>query len=356
MNRVYAPHLGRDVVLGGMRSPTLEHHASKPKFKTMLAMANATNEDVPPSIAWTGPAMSVLRDIEGNNQCGDCVEAEEAHFLAVVTSNAKTLFAYVTGMVLAMYSAITGYDATKGAPGSNPTDVGTNPLDALDWFTKNAYEDGSTNLGYVLVDATNKLEIMQALAWFGNLKIWLCLPDAYVSPFPAKNGFVWDVAPPNAQQGHCIGAYGYVSQGDAPEAVKVLGANALGLIIATWGLIGTMTWAAVAALCIPEVGGGMATRLSRDWIEANGATPFGETADQVEAAFRAMGGSDDFAPQAVIGPQGTPQPAPGPTGPSGPASPPAPATPPAPPAPRPFIPRAVPTRPVTDPRKKPWRS
>lgn len=338
MQRIFATHLGRDIIVGGMRPPTLEHHNSKPKLSAMIRMADAAETPTPDAITWTGPAMQVLRDIEGNNQAGDCVEAEEAHFLAVVTANAKILYAYVTAAVLAMYSALTGY-----VIGDATTDQGTNPLDCLDYFTKNAYADGSTNLGYVLVDGRNQTEIQQAIAWFGNLKMWCCLPSAYTSPLPARNGFVWDVAPPNMQQGHCFGGYGYIAKGDAPEAVKVLGCNALGVIIATWGLVGTMTWAAVAALCVPENGGGLATRLSRDWIEANGSTPFGETADQVEAALRAMGGIDSFKKEPLA-----------------PASPPPPVTPaPAPtadPAPRPFIPRKKPDPTPAPPTKKPWRT
>jgi hypothetical protein len=73
-----------------------------------------------------------------------------------------------------------------------------------------------------------------------------------------------------------------------PQSIKVLGCNALGVVVMTWGLVGTMTWAAVAALCSPSGGGGCAVRVTSDWLGANGTSPVGQTLSQMMSEFQAL--------------------------------------------------------------------
>ncbi len=299
MNHVYAPHLKRTVVLGACKMP--DPHA--PHLKLARYLDKVTIPTSPSSAAYNSAAMSVITNLEGNDAYGDCVEAEEAHFIAVVTGTAGKLFSYTAAMTEAMYTTLTGFN-----PAIPSTDQGTDPVACMNYFLKHPYADGTINLGYLMVDATNKAEVQYAIYTFGDLKIWLSLPTSYVDPFPSGNGFVWDVDTPNPQNGHCIGACGYIASGAAPASVQILGVSALGIIIMTWGLIGTLTWAAAAALCIPSAGGGMAVRITRDWLNANGTSATGLSATQMIQDFDAIGGNVPMP-----SPTPTPTPTPKPT-------------------------------------------
>jgi hypothetical protein len=75
---------------------------------------------------------------------------------------------------------------------------------------------------------------------------------------------------PNSQNGHCIVGVG----GDTVAARP--GYNALGVNVCTWGLLGTMTWAAVAALTAEGAGGQLYALLSPDSIsKATSKAPSG---------------------------------------------------------------------------------
>jgi hypothetical protein len=248
---------------------------------------------VPSTCDWSQAAIAVIENVEGNDNAGDCVEAEEAHFIGVVTGNANTLFAYTPQMTLALYTAETGYNA------SNPnTDQGTDPIADLNYLTQNPYADGSKLAGWALVDASSQSEVKYAVYTLGNGKLWLGLPAAIIQNMPSKSGFVWDVtlgaADPN--NGHCIGICGF---------------NSVGVQIMTWGMIGTITWAALAAWCVSAQGGGMAVRVTTDWISSKtGQAPSGLNLSALISAFNTyFGGSIPV-----------PTPAPAPTPPLPPAT------------------------------------
>jgi hypothetical protein len=284
MRQIFAAHLNRNVVIGGCKL-TYSH----PKGVLFLSDVRAkTALATPGSVAWNNAAaMQVITNIEGNANYGDCVEAEEAHFIGLVTANAKGLFTYTQDMTLAMYSALT---SPPFNPATGANDNGTDPIQCLGYFLTNPYADGTKNAAYLIVDATNQNDIRYALATFGNLKLWLALPDSYVNPIPSANGFVWDVDTPDPNQGHCIGGCGYLTAGaSVPQSVQILGVTALGIVIMTWGLVGTLTWAAAAQLCVPAAGGGIATRVTTDWLNANGQSPTGLALTQLLADLANLG-------------------------------------------------------------------
>lgn len=287
MKKVWAPHLNRNVIIGGCKVP--DRHAPMLKLGDYMraGLLAALLPASPGAVDYSGPAMSVITNIEGNGEYGDCVEAEDAHFIAIMTGNAGTLYAYTPAQTLAAYTAITGFNASNPA-----TDLGTDPLAALNYYVQNPYADGTKLVGYLQVDATNQQEVTFAINAFGNLKIWLSLPDSYINPFPSKNGFVWDVGTPDASNGHCIGACGYIASGAVPTSLQVLGVTALGVVIMSWGLIGTITWAALAALCVPNAGGGCAVRVTPDWLNKSiGKTPSGFLWNDLLSDFDTMGGT-----------------------------------------------------------------
>lgn len=303
MRRILNPKTQKHVVLGGCRLP--RHSVGLRLARYLVPKAVPRSPD---GVAWNNAAaMQVIRDIEGNDQYGDCVEAEDAHYLALMTANGKGLFAMSDAQTLARYAALTGFN-----PADPSTDVGTDPIQDLNYALQNPYADGSVDAGYLLVDATNKDEVKYALATFGNLKIWLALPDAYVNPFPSGDGFVWGPGTPNPQQGHCIGGCGYVDAAVAvPQALSVLGISASGVAVMTWGLVGTLTWDGLATLCVDSAGGGLAVRVTQDWLNAGGKSPTGLDYASLVQDFDAIGGT--VPPPPAPAPPAPPGPAPAPS-------------------------------------------
>ena len=96
MHKVFAPHLNRNVIIGGCKMP--DRHAPMLKLRDYMKMAALPASPV--SCDYSGPAMSVITNIEGNGQYGDCVEAEDAHFIALVTGNTGKLFSYTPALTL----------------------------------------------------------------------------------------------------------------------------------------------------------------------------------------------------------------------------------------------------------------
>lgn len=295
MHIIHDPHRNRDFVLGACKRP--DPHAPKLHLGNYVDLSALP--PVPSTCDFSPAAMSVITNILGNDQYGDCVEAEDGHFIALVTGNSGSLFSYTTAMVLAAYTALTGFN-----PSDPNTDQGTDPAADMNYYTQHPYPDGTKLLGWAMVDATNQSLVQFAIDAFGNLKMWLALPNSYVSPFPSGNGFVWDIDTPNPQNGHCIGACGYNS-----TQVAIVGANSQGLQVMTWGYVGTITWRALAALCVPGAGGGLAVRVTPDWmVKATGKTPSGFAANDLISDFnKFFGGS-----LPVPAPPSPPVPPPGP--------------------------------------------
>ena len=295
--RVFHPGLGRHIVIGACKLP--KHPPVGLKLKDFLAAFPAS----PPTCDYTPKAASVIADIEGNDTYGDCVFAENAHFIGVVTGNANTLFSYTEAQALADYSAETGFN-----PSDPNTDQGADPTVDLNYFTQHPYADGSKNAGWALVDATNQAEVRYAVSAFGNVKMWFGIPDSIVSSMPSASGFIWDVAAgsPDQNNGHCIGGYGYSPVGYSSD----------GLLVATWGMLGLVTWAALASWFAPSNGGGLAVRVTQDWVsKASGKTPEGVNYSALVTAFNMYFGGSLPVPAPPTPPPAppTPPPASGPT-------------------------------------------
>jgi hypothetical protein len=297
MKRVRIHHQNRDVIIGACRLP--RHPPVGPRLKDFLK-AKAAYPASPATCDWTPAAMSVLADSEGNSTWGDCVFAENAHFIGVETGNNGQLFSYTTQQTLADYSAETGFN-----PSDQSTDQGADPITDLNYFTQNPYADGTRNLGWALVDATNQDEVRYAISAFGNIKMWLGLPNGITNSMPSGDGFVWDVdrGAPNNQQGHCIGGYGF-----DVDKIQVVSVTAKGVVVATWGMLGIVTWAALSQWCVDSQQGGLAVRVTMDWVNRNtGNTPTGLNAAAMVAAFNQWFGQNVPVPP---GPAPTPPPTP----------------------------------------------
>lgn len=310
-------HLGRAVRLGGRRQSAPFAH---PKFTAFLLAATVAL--TPPStIDYSAKASACLALMLGNDETGDCVEAAANHICGVETGNAGDPSPVTDAWALEDYSAITGY--VQGDPS---TDNGTDPLSAMQYYRTTGFRDGRTLAGWVEVDPTKVANVQGAFYLCENLFIAMNLPSAWVAMIPTMApGFTWDVAgAPVANNGHMVMAVGYTTSG---------------LIICSWGMLGLLTWAAIAKYAAPANGGECYALLTLDQLaNAQATAPNGLNWGELVTAFDALGG-DVPAPSPSPAPVPAPTPTPAPT-PKPPPAPPAPAPKPAPspaPAPKPVV-------------------
>jgi hypothetical protein len=257
----------------GRNRPSAASVAAAPPFQKY---ALGTLPPPPASVDYTSLAATALSQMYGNDQYGDCVEAEFGHTVGVWTANAGDEAVYTEAQVLANYSAITGF-----VVGDPNTDNGTDEVSAMNYWVKSGMPGpGGTHavMGYLSLDATNQVEVQQALYLFENCLFGVELPEKWISPFPSASGFTWDLAgPPDLNNGHAPGGFGYSSTG-----VK----------ISTWGMLGTMTWRAVEYYAAAAQYGTLFTMISEDALaRATGRAPNGLDWAQLVVDFDAAGGN-----------------------------------------------------------------
>lgn len=228
---VFAPHLGREVRLGGCRVDHLHvRHALAMKH---VMRARRDQPVVPDRTSFTqAPALGpMLAQVFLNNQLGDCVVAARARRIGLLTGNAIGVpFVYTDAQLRGEYGRIGGY--VEGAPS---TDNGCDPTVSADDGVKIGYADGSHDAGWVAVDVADWHEVMLA-NWVTNgaCDLSMALPTAWVTAqMPRRDGDVWDVAgEPVPENGHCVAVVDHDAQ--------------RGLLVDTWGLRVWITPAAVA--------------------------------------------------------------------------------------------------------------
>jgi hypothetical protein len=301
MKKVRIESQNRHVIIGGCKLS--RHEPAGIRLKDFIHAATAYPSS-PPMIDYSAKALSVITNIEGNDQYGDCVFAEDAHYIAVATGNANSLFAYTQAQTLADYSAETGFN-----PSDPSTDQGADPIADLTYRVQKGYADGSKDAGWALVDGSNQAEVKYAINTFGNLKMWFGIPDSIVNAMPNASGFVWDVTAgaPDQNNGHCIGSPGY-------NPIQFVGVTTQGVLVMTWGMLGLVTWAALAAWFTSGAGGGLAVRASYDWVnQATQTTPAGMNLSAFITAFNLYFGGSLPVPAPTPSPTPIPSPTPAPT-------------------------------------------
>lgn len=200
----------------------------------------------PVAVDYTAKAVRALEQLYGNDRYGDCVIAMRGHVIGVLTGNAGQEAVFTDQQMIADYG-FCGF-----VPGDPSTDQGCDEVAVLNHWKTPGFVDGHGIVGWVAVDGANVDELKAALWLFENLCFGVELPDAWVNPFPVASGFIWDVAgDPDPENGHAFSGCGY-----GPHGVK----------IATWGLLGTLTYAAIARYAVASVYGAVYTVLSHDEI------------------------------------------------------------------------------------------
>lgn len=289
LKRVTAPHLKRNVKFGRKRSVAIGPH---------FRFCNYVRAPLPPapsSFDYGAAAQKALSEIYLNDELGDCVIAGGYHVEGVATGNAGNLFVASRDQIVADYGAIGGY-----VPGDPSTDQGCDLITAMNYWTAKGFRNGTKLLGWLSVDGSNPKELAQACYLFENLYFGMELPDAWVNPFPSGDGFTWDVnGEPVPENGHCVMGYG---------------ATPSGIIIDTWALRGTLTFAAIAKYAVTKANGEVHVMLTPDMLAKGAAkAPNGLAWSDLIADFNAIGGHVPAPTPTPPTPAPTPAPTTGPT-------------------------------------------
>jgi hypothetical protein len=233
---------------------TFKMGRKRPAPYRKLMFSNYAKPTLPPPPAFVhrgAKALPCLSNIYGNDTLGDCTAAGAGHGMGIWRGNAGNNDPAPTlEQVIAFYSATTGY-----VPGNPATDQGGDEVTVLNaWRDKGFFADGTGKIAaWCNVDATNPVEVRQAI-WLAEFVYFgVELPPKWVSPMPQTSGFVWDVAgDADPNNGHCFIAGSY----DA-------GPNKI--IIDTWGEFGYITDAAIAKYA-SSPGGELHAAFSMDCI------------------------------------------------------------------------------------------
>jgi hypothetical protein len=240
-----------------------------------LILADYLISPLPTEPAWidyTPAAQLALDQMYLNDALGCCVISGMQHADDIVIGNAggpPTIFTNV--QTTATYSAVGGY-----VPGQPATDQGCDEITGLNYWRDTGLANGSKIAGHVTISPAYA---RQALWLFEILVFGIELPDAWLNPPPERSQFTWDVAgDPNPDNGHCVvgGAY-----------------NSKGIIVSTWGMLGTMTYAAIEKYCVNAAGGELHCAISHEaLIRASAKAPNNFDWPTLVTDFRAMGGTD----------------------------------------------------------------
>lgn len=234
---------------------------------------------VPAGVDYAAAATRSLHDILLNDEFGCCVISAGYHILGTLTGNAGELFVPTREQVIHDYSAIGGY-----VPGDPNTDNGCYMAQAIQYWSSpppKGFVNGSDLVGWIAVNANDKVECKSAVYLFENLFMATGLPDYWVGRgMPRGDGFTWGTAGPfDWNNGHAIMAMGY---------------NAQGVKVDTWGMLGTVTWPALAKYFSQNNYGELYALLSKDIInKAKAKAPNGLDWDQLTAWLKAFGGHFD---------------------------------------------------------------
>jgi hypothetical protein len=161
------------------------------------------------------PATKVYREYKtppeamqmfGNDQYGDCTCAAIANMIILATVHTGTVVIPTLEEVLAVYSAVTGFQA--GPPTVN--DNGAAMTDILAYMQSTGM-GGHKILGWSQIDHTNLAHRQLGVDWFAATYTGVQLPAAAQDQFSA--GQPWEVTDSPIEGGHAILHPGYGSEG-----------------------------------------------------------------------------------------------------------------------------------------------
>lgn len=270
---------GLKLHVGGRRRPSENRRTHPHLFKSLKAYGTLPTA---PDFDNTMAATAALSDILGNDTLGDCTSAGAGHIIDSATAGAGAPVIITAPQAIAFYSQSTGY-----VPGDPTTDQGGDEVAVCTSWMQKGY-DGAGGHAIVGWAALTDAELadpafVKSVAWLFPLYFGIELADAWTQI--SGDGFTWDVgSPPDPADGHCIVG---------------LGGNSEGILIDTWGLIGTMTYAAIAQFCSDASGGNLFAIITPDLVnQAAGKAPSGFDWATLLADMRGLGGNAPAPPPA----------------------------------------------------------
>lgn len=202
----------------------------------------------------------------GNDQFGDCVEAEFAHALQIWLTRAGSKFTPDSASVLSAYSALTGF-----SPNNPVTDRGTDMLAACNYWRTTGM-NGFTIDYFLEVHPQSAADVRDAVAYYGGLDIGLQLPQAAEAQSSPQGTWTVGTGPQSVAGswgGHCVVVSGY---------------DAEYLYCITWGYIQKMTWDFFHTYCDEAY-----VMLAHAWLENTGLSPSGLAWGQLQADLANLG-------------------------------------------------------------------
>lgn len=202
--------------------------------------------------------------MDANDTIGDCEIARIAHMVMNFTAHTGTMVTPTIDEVIAVYSAITGYDPSQTQPdGTNPTDTGAATPDVMNYW-QNTGIAGHKIAGWVQTDLT-QAAIEQAIWLFGGDALDIAVYQSMMDQTNA--GKPWDNPSGDALGYHAVPAFGFGSQG---------------LTLVTWGALQQMGWPTAM-----QVAQGSYAAFGEDWLNA-GKAPNGFDMATLQADLAAM--------------------------------------------------------------------
>lgn len=232
---------GRQVKLGRIRPKARPQCLNLEKYFDVSKLASP-----PPEVVDYAPkAMDSLKRMYLNDRYGCCVISGKYHQVGIWSGNdSNTAIQGTDNEVYSMYQKICG-------PGDNGCMINS----VLDYFRQNGLPfNGQIHKidGYITADWTNKLLVQVGILLFGGGTIGVNLPQAWTC-----SNCVWDVTNSPMVGGHDVCLVGY---------------NAQGVQISTWGSICTITWPAFLSRKYVEE---LYFELGQDWYGNDKLAPNG---------------------------------------------------------------------------------
>jgi hypothetical protein len=141
-----------------------------------------------------------------NDQIGDCTCAEVAHHIMLMTAHTGTMVVPTDAEVLAMYSAISGYNPATGA-----NDNGCAITDVLNYWQTTGLAGHKID-GWASIDPKNLSQRKLGVWLFGGASVGVQLPASAQNQFSA--GETWEPSGDDTiEGGHCIFQSGFGSEG-----------------------------------------------------------------------------------------------------------------------------------------------
>jgi hypothetical protein len=205
----------------------------------VLRLADYTAALAPPpeKVYWEYKVPASEWGAMGNDTVGDCEIARIAHMVMCFTAHTGAIAIPTVDEVIAVYSAITGYDPNTGA-----NDNGAATPDVLNYWQTTGIA-GHKIAGWVQV-ANNQLAIEQAVYLFGGVAIDIAVYQSMMDQTNANQA--WDNPSGSLLGYHAVPVFGYGSEGNT---------------CVTWGALQQTGW----ATCMQILQGAYAV-VSQDWI------------------------------------------------------------------------------------------